>query len=89
MKSCQGRMNYLFLSVRSIELCWCIKMLVESDINVFVLYYSNSYVFSNSGYLILFYLVSGYAFNVLLDPILIFYLKLGLKGAAMAHVISQ
>nr|KYP36686.1 hypothetical protein KK1_042186 [Cajanus cajan] len=32
---------------------------------------------------------SGYAFNVLLDPILIFYLKLGLKGAAMAHVISQ
>jgi len=82
-------MNYLFLSVRSIELCWCIKMLVESDINVFVLYYSNSYVFSNSGYLILFYLVSGYAFNVLLDPILIFYLKLGLKGAAMAHVISQ
>uniref|UniRef100_A0A368UHJ0 Protein DETOXIFICATION n=1 Tax=Glycine max TaxID=3847 RepID=A0A368UHJ0_SOYBN len=37
----------------------------------------------------LYVIVSGYAFNVLLDPILIFYLKLGLKGAAMAHVISQ
>ncbi|XP_022631838.1 protein DETOXIFICATION 43-like isoform X1 [Vigna radiata var. radiata] len=37
----------------------------------------------------LYVIVSGYAFNVLLDPILIFYVKLGLKGAAMAHVISQ
>ncbi|XP_027911999.1 protein DETOXIFICATION 43-like isoform X4 [Vigna unguiculata] len=37
----------------------------------------------------LYIIVSGYAFNVLLDPILIFYMKLGLKGAAMAHVISQ
>ncbi|KOM49286.1 hypothetical protein LR48_Vigan08g011300 [Vigna angularis] len=37
----------------------------------------------------LYVIVSGYAFNVLLDPILIFYMKLGLKGAAMAHVISQ
>ncbi|ESW05816.1 hypothetical protein PHAVU_011G211800 [Phaseolus vulgaris] len=37
----------------------------------------------------LYVIVSGYAFNVLLDPILIFYMKLGLKGAAMAHIISQ
>ncbi|KAK7343173.1 hypothetical protein VNO80_26136 [Phaseolus coccineus] len=37
----------------------------------------------------LYVIVSGYTFNVLLDPILIFYMKLGLKGAAMAHVISQ
>ncbi|KAK7314259.1 hypothetical protein VNO77_39473 [Canavalia gladiata] len=37
----------------------------------------------------LYVIVSGYALNVVLDPILIFQLKLGLKGAAMAHVISQ
>ncbi|XP_028776979.1 protein DETOXIFICATION 43-like [Neltuma alba] len=37
----------------------------------------------------LYVIVLGYALNVGLDPILIFYCKFGLKGAAMAHVISQ
>ncbi|KAK4253718.1 hypothetical protein QN277_010358 [Acacia crassicarpa] len=37
----------------------------------------------------LYVIVLGYALNVGLDPILIFYCKLGLKGAAIAHVISQ
>ncbi|XP_028776982.1 protein DETOXIFICATION 43-like [Neltuma alba] len=37
----------------------------------------------------LYVIVSGYAVNVALDPLLIFYCKLGLKGAAIAHVISQ
>ncbi|KAK7343174.1 hypothetical protein VNO80_26137 [Phaseolus coccineus] len=37
----------------------------------------------------LYVIVSGYTFNVILDPILIFTLKLGLKGAAISHVLSQ
>ncbi|XP_057458640.1 protein DETOXIFICATION 43-like [Lotus japonicus] len=37
----------------------------------------------------LYIIVSGYALNVVLDPILIFKLKLGLEGAAMSHVFSQ
>ncbi|XP_054812250.1 protein DETOXIFICATION 43-like [Prosopis cineraria] len=37
----------------------------------------------------LYVIVIGYAINVALDPLLIFHFKLGLKGAAMAHVISQ
>ncbi|XP_027909479.1 protein DETOXIFICATION 43-like isoform X1 [Vigna unguiculata] len=37
----------------------------------------------------LYVIVSGYAFNVILDPILIFTLKLGIKGAAISHVLSQ
>ncbi|XP_028776986.1 protein DETOXIFICATION 43-like [Neltuma alba] len=37
----------------------------------------------------LYVIVSGYSLNVALDPILIFYCKLGLQGAALAHVISQ
>ncbi|XP_054813972.1 protein DETOXIFICATION 43-like [Prosopis cineraria] len=37
----------------------------------------------------LYVIVSGYSLNVVLDPILIFYCKLGLQGAAMAHVFSQ
>ncbi|CAJ1958865.1 unnamed protein product [Sphenostylis stenocarpa] len=37
----------------------------------------------------LYVIVSGYALNVALDPILIFYCKLGLKGAAISHVLSQ
>ncbi|XP_027342011.1 protein DETOXIFICATION 43 isoform X2 [Abrus precatorius] len=37
----------------------------------------------------LYVIVSGYALNVALDPILIFYCKLGIKGAAISHVLSQ
>ncbi|XP_024627511.1 protein DETOXIFICATION 43 [Medicago truncatula] len=37
----------------------------------------------------LYVILSGYALNVILDPILIFYLKLGLNGAAISHVFSQ
>ncbi|XP_061353408.1 protein DETOXIFICATION 43-like isoform X6 [Gastrolobium bilobum] len=37
----------------------------------------------------LYVIVTGYAFNVALDPILIFKLKLGLRGAAFSHVLSQ
>ncbi|XP_054812251.1 protein DETOXIFICATION 43-like [Prosopis cineraria] len=37
----------------------------------------------------LYVIVLGYALNVALDPVLIFYCKLGLNGAAVAHVISQ
>ncbi|KAL2330787.1 hypothetical protein Fmac_018368 [Flemingia macrophylla] len=37
----------------------------------------------------LYVIVSGYALNVLLDPILIFYCKLGIRGAAISHVLSQ
>ncbi|ESW05818.1 hypothetical protein PHAVU_011G211900 [Phaseolus vulgaris] len=37
----------------------------------------------------LYVIVSGYTLNVILDPILIFTLKLGLKGAAISHVLSQ
>ncbi|KAG2372483.1 Protein DETOXIFICATION 43 [Vigna angularis] len=32
---------------------------------------------------------SGYALNVALDPVLIFYCKMGIKGAAISHVLSQ
>ncbi|OIW11764.1 hypothetical protein TanjilG_10966 [Lupinus angustifolius] len=37
----------------------------------------------------LYIIVSGYALNVALDPVLIFYCKLGIKGAAISHVLSQ
>ncbi|KAK7323207.1 hypothetical protein VNO77_26671 [Canavalia gladiata] len=37
----------------------------------------------------LYVIVSGYALNVALDPILIFYCKWGIKGAAISHVLSQ
>ncbi|XP_020219082.1 protein DETOXIFICATION 43 [Cajanus cajan] len=37
----------------------------------------------------LYVIVSGYALNVVLDPILIFYCKLGIRGAAISHVLSQ
>ncbi|KHN19449.1 MATE efflux family protein FRD3 [Glycine soja] len=37
----------------------------------------------------LYVIVSGYSLNVILDPILIFTLKLGIEGAAIAHVLSQ
>ncbi|KAJ7982209.1 Protein DETOXIFICATION [Quillaja saponaria] len=37
----------------------------------------------------LYVIVLGYATNVALDPILIFSCKLGISGAAIAHVISQ
>ncbi|KAK7334634.1 hypothetical protein VNO80_26394 [Phaseolus coccineus] len=37
----------------------------------------------------LYVIVSGYALNVALDPILIFYCKMGIKGAAISHVLSQ
>ncbi|XP_061343267.1 protein DETOXIFICATION 43-like isoform X1 [Gastrolobium bilobum] len=37
----------------------------------------------------LYVIVSGYALNVALDPILIFSLKMGIKGAAISHVLSQ
>ncbi|TKY68142.1 MATE efflux family protein FRD3 [Spatholobus suberectus] len=37
----------------------------------------------------LYVIVSGYALNVVLDPIFIFILKLGIRGAAIAHVLSQ
>ncbi|XP_052733848.1 protein DETOXIFICATION 43-like isoform X2 [Vigna angularis] len=37
----------------------------------------------------LYVIVSGSIFNVILDPILIFTLKLGIKGAAISHVLSQ
>ncbi|KAK4253720.1 hypothetical protein QN277_010359 [Acacia crassicarpa] len=37
----------------------------------------------------LYVIVLGYSLNVALDPLLIFHFKLGLTGAAIAHVISQ
>ncbi|KAI9116601.1 hypothetical protein K1719_012259 [Acacia pycnantha] len=37
----------------------------------------------------LYVIVLGYALNVALDPLLIFHFKLGLTGAAIAHVVSQ
>ncbi|KAI4323405.1 hypothetical protein L6164_023015 [Bauhinia variegata] len=37
----------------------------------------------------LYVLVLGYAINICLDPILMFNCKLGLRGAAIAHVLSQ
>ncbi|TKY68144.1 MATE efflux family protein FRD3 [Spatholobus suberectus] len=37
----------------------------------------------------LYVVVSGYALNVILDPIFIFILKLGIRGAAIAHLLSQ
>ncbi|XP_061348402.1 protein DETOXIFICATION 43-like isoform X3 [Gastrolobium bilobum] len=37
----------------------------------------------------LYVIVSGYALNVALDPILIFHFKLGIRGAAISHVLSQ
>ncbi|XP_022631826.1 protein DETOXIFICATION 43 isoform X2 [Vigna radiata var. radiata] len=37
----------------------------------------------------LYVIVSGSTLNVILDPILIFTLKLGIKGAAISHVLSQ
>ncbi|KAL5062272.1 hypothetical protein RYX36_024009 [Vicia faba] len=37
----------------------------------------------------LYVIVAGYSLNVLLAPLLIFKLKMGLKGAAISHVISQ
>lgn len=37
----------------------------------------------------LYVIVAGYSLNVLLEPLLIFKLKMGIKGAAIAHVISQ
>ncbi|BAT89206.1 hypothetical protein VIGAN_06009800 [Vigna angularis var. angularis] len=37
----------------------------------------------------LYVIVLGYTFNVILDPILIFTLKLGINGAAISHVLSQ
>ncbi|RDX67808.1 Protein DETOXIFICATION 43, partial [Mucuna pruriens] len=37
----------------------------------------------------LYVIVSGYTLNIILDPILIFTLKLGIRGAAIAHVLSQ
>jgi len=40
-------------------------------------------------FFIWFYIVAGYSLNVLLEPLLIFKLKMGIKGAAIAHVISQ
>ncbi|MED6163565.1 hypothetical protein PIB30_081216 [Stylosanthes scabra] len=37
----------------------------------------------------LYVIVSGYALNVAMDPVLIFYCKLGIRGAAISHVLSQ
>ncbi|XP_058768734.1 protein DETOXIFICATION 43-like [Vicia villosa] len=37
----------------------------------------------------LFVIVSGYTLNVALDPLLIFYFKMGIRGAAISHVLSQ
>ncbi|CAL0326172.1 unnamed protein product [Lupinus luteus] len=37
----------------------------------------------------LYIIVAGYALNVALDPLLIFYFKLGINGAAISHVLSQ
>ncbi|XP_022152644.1 protein DETOXIFICATION 43-like [Momordica charantia] len=37
----------------------------------------------------LYVIVLGYATNIILDPILIFVCHLGVKGAAIAHVLSQ
>ncbi|XP_028799792.1 protein DETOXIFICATION 43-like isoform X2 [Neltuma alba] len=37
----------------------------------------------------LYVIVLGYAVNITLDPLLIFKCKLGLRGAAIAHVLSQ
>lgn len=36
-----------------------------------------------------FEIVLGYTTNIILDPILIFVCHLGVKGAAIAHVLSQ
>ncbi|GMN53605.1 hypothetical protein TIFTF001_022736 [Ficus carica] len=37
----------------------------------------------------LYVIVCGYALNVALDPLLIFVLRMGIRGAAIAHVLSQ
>ncbi|KAF5469718.1 hypothetical protein F2P56_010286 [Juglans regia] len=37
----------------------------------------------------LYVIVVGYTINIILDPILIFVLRLGISGAAIAHVLSQ
>ncbi|PNY07665.1 MATE efflux family protein FRD3-like [Trifolium pratense] len=37
----------------------------------------------------LYVIVSGYTLNVAMDPLLIFYFKLGIRGAAISHVLSQ
>ncbi|KAK7243553.1 hypothetical protein RIF29_38355 [Crotalaria pallida] len=37
----------------------------------------------------LYVIVSGYALNVAMDPIFIFYFKLGMEGAAISHVLAQ
>ncbi|KAK7314262.1 hypothetical protein VNO77_39476 [Canavalia gladiata] len=37
----------------------------------------------------LYVIVAGYSLNVVLDPIFIFVLKMGIRGAAFAHVLSQ
>ncbi|XP_009354744.1 protein DETOXIFICATION 43 isoform X2 [Pyrus x bretschneideri] len=37
----------------------------------------------------LYVIVAGYAVNIALDPLLIFVCGMGIRGAAMAHVISQ
>jgi len=37
----------------------------------------------------LYVIVVGYTTNIILDPILIFVLRLGISGAAIAHVLSQ
>ncbi|CAL0326176.1 unnamed protein product [Lupinus luteus] len=37
----------------------------------------------------LYVILSGYALNVALDPVLIFYCKLGIEGAAISHVLAQ
>ncbi|CAL5196298.1 unnamed protein product [Lathyrus oleraceus] len=37
----------------------------------------------------LYVIVAGYSLNVLLAPLLIFKLKMGIKGAAISHVLSQ
>ncbi|MED6148229.1 hypothetical protein PIB30_051063 [Stylosanthes scabra] len=37
----------------------------------------------------LYVIVSGYALNVAMDPVLIFHCKLGIRGAAISHILSQ
>ncbi|KAL1300312.1 hypothetical protein HN51_045009 [Arachis hypogaea] len=37
----------------------------------------------------LYVILSGYALNIAMDPVLIFYCKLGIRGAAISHVLSQ
>ena len=34
-------------------------------------------------------IVLGYTTNIIMDPIFIFVMKLGIRGAAIAHVLSQ